>query len=294
MTTHSTSPPHGPPRLVKGRASSGQAKPRVLAVGAHPDDVEFGMAGTLALLREAGYEPHIMTMTKGDCGTAGLEPDEIMGIRAQEAADAAALIGATYHPGLVRDLEVSYRMDLLRPATARIREINPHIMLVPSYDDYMEEHSETARVIVTAAFCKGMRNLFSDPARDPVCGDTYIYHAQPHGLRDRMNRYCPPELFVRIDSVIDVKENMLRCHKSQKEWLDVSQGMDAYLTTMRNLSSRVAGWTGKRSWKYAEGFRRHCHLGFAAEEKDPLREVLAKYVYASPAYKRLLKEPRAQ
>ncbi len=267
-------------------------KPRVLAVGAHPDDVEFGMAGTLILLRDAGYEPHIMTLAKGDCGTATLDPDEVMGLRAQEAADAAALIGATYHPGLIKDLEVSYRMDLLRPATARIREINPIIMLVPSYDDYMEEHIETARMMVTAAFCKGMRNLFTDPQRDPVGGDTTIYHAQPHGLRDRLNRYCPPETFVRIDSVIGLKENMLRCHRSQKDWLDVSQGMDAYLVTMRNLSAEVARWTGKRSWKYAEGFQRHCHLGFATEEKDPLREALAKYTYANPAYKKLLRKPK--
>ena len=268
-------------------------KPRVLAVGAHPDDVEFGMAGTLILLRDAGYEPHVMTMTRGDCGTARDEPGKIMQTRRREAAEAAALIGATYHPGLVKDLEVSYRTDLLRMATARVREINPHIMLVPSYEDYMEEHSETARVIVTAAFCKGMRNFFTEPSLPAVGGDTYIYHAQPHGLRDRMNRYHPPETFVRIDSVIKMKEEMLRRHKSQKAWLDVSQGMDSYLTIMRGYSAEVARWTGKRSWKYAEGFQRHCHLGFAAEEKDPLREILAKYVYANPAYKKLVGRPGA-
>jgi LmbE family N-acetylglucosaminyl deacetylase len=267
-------------------------KRRALAVGAHPDDVEFGMAGTLALLRDAGYEPHIMTLANGSCGTAQYDEETIIKMRAKESAEAAAVIGATYHPGLVKDLEVYYKSDVLRMACARVREVNPHIMLVPSYDDYMEDHSEAARVMVMAAFCKGMRNFQTIPPRPPVPGDTFIYHAQPHGLRDRMNRYHPPETYVRIDSVIDLKEEMLRCHRSQKDWLDVSQGMDAYLTTMRELCAEVARWTGRRGWKYAEGFQRHCHLGFSTEEKDPLREILSKYVCAHPDYGKLLRKPR--
>ena len=178
-------------------------KCRVLAVGAHPDDVEFGMAGTLILLRDAGFEPHIMTICQGDCGTAEMDAETAIRVRREESTKAAELIGATYHPGLVHDLDVHYHNSLTRLVCGRIRQINPYIMLIPSYNDYMEDHSESARVLVMAAFCKCMRNYPCLPPMDPVFGDTYIYHAQPHGLRDAMNRYHPPELFVRIDSVVD-------------------------------------------------------------------------------------------
>jgi len=265
-------------------------KRRVLAVGAHPDDVEFGMAGTLILLRDAGFEPHIMTVANGSCGTAEYDEPTIIEIRGKESTRAAGLIGAVYHPGVVNDVEVFYNSEVSRKVCARIREINPCIMLIPAYDDYMEDHSEAARVLVMAAFCKGMRNYFSIPPVDPVFGDTYIYHALPHGLRDGMNRYHTPETYVNVGSAVDVKEEMLRCHESQKNWLDVSQGLDAYLTTMRELCGEVARWTGQ-GWDYAEAFSRHCHLGFAEKEADPLREILKDYVYANPNYEKTLNRP---
>jgi N-acetylglucosamine malate deacetylase 1 len=266
-------------------------KKTVLAVGAHPDDVEFGMAGTLMLLRDAGFEPHILTFCNGSCGTAEYDEATIIRIRREEAANAAKLMGAIYHPGLVFDLEVFYNHDCMRKACAIVREVNPYIMLVPSFNDYMEDHTETARVMVMGAFCKGMRNFASIPPLAPVFGDTFLYHALPHGLRDAMNRTHLPETFVKIDSTIDAKENMLRCHASQKNWLDVSQGMDSYLKIMRELNGKIARWSKQPGWEFAEGFRRHCHIGFSAEEKDPLREILKKYIHVNPDYEKTLNRP---
>ena len=265
-------------------------RPRALAVGAHPDDVEFGMAGTLIQLGKKGYELHILTLANGSCGTAEYDEETIIRIRREEAARAAALIGATYHPGLVKDLEIFYNGPVLRKACAKVREINPHILLVPSYDDYMEDHSECARVMVMAAFCKGMRNFTTDPVRPPVFGDTYIYHAQPHGLHDAMRRVHPPELYVNVAAEVDAKEAMLRCHASQKNWLDVSQGMDSYLKSMRDLCAELARRAGQ-GWSYAEGWQRHSHLGFAQRDADPLAGLLADTTYRNPDYLRGLIAP---
>ncbi|GAF94676.1 unnamed protein product, partial [marine sediment metagenome] len=108
-----------------------------LAVGAHPDDVEFKMAGTLSLLGKAGFETHILTVANGSCGTAEYSEQDIIRIRRQEADDAARIMDATYHPGLVNDLEVYYDSALVRKATAVVREIRPNIVLAPSLNDYM-------------------------------------------------------------------------------------------------------------------------------------------------------------
>lgn len=244
-----------------------------LAVGAHPDDVEFLMAGTLSLLADAGYEPHIFTVGNGNCGTATYSHDEIIRLRKQEAIDAAAIIGGTYHPGLVNDIEIWYEDSILRGVTAVVREVEPEIVLVHSPDDYMEDHQNASRLMVSACFCRGMRNWISDPQHAPTMQDVYVYHAQPFGNRDGMRNLVVPSLYVDVSEKIQTKEQMLRCHVTQKEWLDVSQGKDSYLIAMRDICAEV-GQMAPEQVEYAEGFRQHLHVGMSAQEGDKLSDVL--------------------
>ena len=78
----------------------------VLALHAHPDDVEFQCAGTLILLREAGCEVTIATMTPGDCGSAEYDAEAIAAIRREEARKSAEVIGAEYVCLEFRDLAI--------------------------------------------------------------------------------------------------------------------------------------------------------------------------------------------
>jgi LmbE family N-acetylglucosaminyl deacetylase len=248
-------------------------KTRVFALACHPDDIEFMMGGTLFLLKSAGCDLHYMTLANGSCGTTELGVEEIVKIRRTESQRAAELLGATYHESLVNDLEVLYTQDLLRRVTAIIRRIKPDIMLLPSPQDYMEDHMNTARIAVSAAFYQGLRNYSSTPPVPPIQQDVTLYHALPYGLSDGLRRRIIPDFYVDISPVIDKKEQMLACHNSQKAWLDVSQGLDTYLITMREMSQEVGRMSGK--FKYAEGWRRHSHLGYSSREIDPLGEILA-------------------
>ncbi len=248
-----------------------------LAVGAHPDDVEFLMAGTLALLGDAGYELHIMTIGNGNCGTAQHTHEEIIRIRGREARNAAAIIGAEYHPGLVNDIEIYYEDELLRRVTARVRQIQPTIVLTHSPQDYMEDHMNTSRLMVTACFCRGMRNWLSIPSEPPTFQDCYIYHAQPLGNLDPLRQPIIPSLLVDVTSKMEVKEAMLREHKSQKDWLDVSQGKDAYIDAMKEMAEQVADMSDS-AVRYAEGWRQHLHVGLSAQDGDPLSEALGDKV----------------
>jgi len=72
--------------------------------------------------------------------------------------------------------------------------------------------------------------------------------------------------------VLARKRAMLACHASQKEWLDVTQGMDAYLDEMERMSREVGRMSGKH--EFAEGWRRHSHLGFGPEDFDPISDLL--------------------
>lgn len=242
------------------------------AIGAHPDDIEFFMAGTLILLRDAGYAIHYMTLANGCCGTTQYDPQTITAMRRTEAAKAAASIGATFHDSICNDLEVFYDLPTLKKLASVMRVVAPDIVLTHPPADYMEDHMNTCRLVVTAAFARGMPNFEVAPARACVDKKVTIYHAQPFWNRDAMRRPVEPDLFVDVSSVEEQKVAMLALHASQKQWLDESQGHDSYLKTLRDLDEEVGRMSGL--FRVAEGWRRHLHLGFCGEKDDPLREAL--------------------
>ena len=250
----------------------------VFAFSCHPDDIEFMMGGTLFLLQQAGCTLHYLNVANGSCGSTELGPAETAAKRRIEAQAAAALLGAVFHESLAPDLEVFYTPELVRRATAVIREVKPDILLLPSPEDYMEDHMNTSRIGVTAAFCRGMPNFATLPPVAPTFQDVALYHALPYGLADGLRRRIQPDFYVDVSTVIDRKQAMLACHESQKKWLDVSQGLDSYLIAMRDMSAEVGRMSGR--FRFAEGWRRHSHLGFSARDTDPLAELLRGHITA--------------
>jgi len=247
-------------------------RPTVLAVGAHPDDIEFMMGGTLARLGKKGWEIHCLVVGNGSCGTATESPKTIIKRRKEEARKACAVIGATLHGGFSNDLEITYTPKLISRMLAVVRKTKPRIMLVPSPVDYMEDHSITARLAVTAGFARGMRNFPCTPHLPPANFPLTVYHALPYGLRGPLRERIPAGQYVDITSAMETKTRMLACHKSQKEWLDKSQGMDSYLREMEK-QSREVGMMSKK-YKMAEGWRRRTHLGFTDGDTDPMGKTL--------------------
>jgi len=136
----------------------------------------------------------------------------------------------------------------------------------------MEDHVNACRLAVTAAFARGMPNYPTVPARAPVEQPVTIYHAQPHGNRDPLGAVVRPNLFVDVTDVMPQKSAMLGCHKSQQDWLDTSQGLNSYVQTMHDLMREVGAMSGR--FTYAEGWRRHLHLGFCDASADPLPKAL--------------------
>ena len=251
-------------------------KKTVLAIAAHPDDIEFMMAGTLLLLREAGCEVHYMNVANGCCGTDRHEIDEIIAIRQKESKEASDYLGAVFHDSLVNDLEIFYEKKLISQLCSIVRQVAPDIILTQYPFEYMEDHSNTCRAVVTAVFCRGMRNFPVEPTAKPISKPVTLYHSLPYGLTDPLRQPVNADFYVDIEPYIDKKAEMLAKHKSQKEWLDVSQGMDAYLTTMKEMCAEVGKLSG--TLKYAEGWIRHSHLGFCEKDANPLVKILKSHV----------------
>ncbi len=255
-----------------------------LALFAHPDDIEFVAAGTLLQLKQRGWEIHYMNVSTGNCGSAEFSPAKTRRVRLAEAKAAAEILGAHFHPPLCDDLEIRYEMKLLRRIAAVIRESQASIVLTHSPQDYMEDHMSTCRLAVTAAFTHGMPNFHSLPPRPTYAHDVTLYHAMPHGLCDPLRRKIIPGAFVNTTAVHATKLAALAAHQSQQGWLDVSQGMNSYLRSMEEMS-RAVGKLSKK-FKLAEGWRRHLHLGFSANDIDPLAETLGKDCLANVGYER--------
>lgn len=247
-----------------------------IAIAAHPDDIELMMAGTLLQLKAAGYETHYMNLSAGNLGSSTIDGETIRAIRLEEARKAAAILGAIFHPPFCNDLEIVYCTETLRCLAAIIREVKPAILLTHSPTDYMEDHTTTCRLAVTAAFARGMPNFSTVPERQAANDDCTVYHALPHTLRDPLRRRIMAGSFVNTTAVQKLKLEALKAHQSQQEWLDVSQKLNSYLQAMEDISLDVGKMSG--AFTHAEGWRRHLHFGFCGPEADPLQDLGSDYL----------------
>ena len=241
----------------------------VLGIFAHPDDAEIMCAGTLSLLKKAGWSVHIATMAPGDKGTAEYSREEISRIRKSEAAAAAKLLSATYHCLEFEDIYIMYDRESINKTTSLIRKIGPSVVFTHSPNDYMIDHETTSKIVQTACFSAGIKNLeISEIPFEPV---PYLYYCDSMEAKDILGRPIYASMFIDITSEILIKENMLVCHASQRNWLLKHHKMDEYILSMKQFGEQ----RGKEiNTKYAEGFRQH--LGHGYPHDNILKEILAE------------------
>ena len=259
-----------------------------IAIGAHPDDIEFYMAGTLLLLKRAGYDIHYFNLANGCCGSQQYNARQLSRIRLAEAKRAAKVLGAHFHPPVCNDLEILYELKLLRRVAAVIREVKPNVVLTHPPVDYMEDHTNTCRLVVTAAFAHAMPNFQSLPPRATADYDVTVYHSIPHTMREPLRRLVIPESFVNVETTLSIKRAALAEHHSQQDWLVASQGVNSFLAKAES-DARLVGRVSKK-FKFAEGWRRHLHYGFSATDVDPVRDALGKNHLINKTYEQNLKK----
>jgi LmbE family N-acetylglucosaminyl deacetylase len=243
----------------------------VLAIFTHPDDAEMACAGTLSLLKKAGWEVHITTMAPGDKGTTEYSREEISRIRKAEAARSAAIIEATYHCLEFEDVYVMYDRDTINRTIAIIRKICPAIVFTASPNDYMIDHEITSKVVQTACFSSGIKNMEVDvPPFEPV---PYLYYCDPMEGKDILGKPVVPSMYSNISSEINIKEKMLASHESQRNWLLMHHKIDEYILAMKRFAEERGKMAGTQ---YAEGLRQHLGHGFPQE--NILKKILGDKV----------------
>lgn len=251
----------------------------VLCVMAHPDDAEILSAGTLALLKERGWGIVIASMTPGQAGSVVLGPEEISAVRRAEGQAAAAVLKGSYYCIESKDVCIMYDEPTLMNVVRLFRQVNPSVVITASPSDYMLDHEITSHLAQTACMAAVIPNIHIT-GTVPMARVPHLYYADPVQGKDRLGNEILGDILVDVDTVIHVKEQMLCCHASQREWLRKISGVDEYVILMKTFAERNGKLAGCR---YAEGYRQH--LGFSYPQDDLLKTTLGKLVH-----KRISKE----
>jgi LmbE family N-acetylglucosaminyl deacetylase len=258
---------------------------RVLAVGAHPDDVEIFCAGTLLLLQEQDYELHIATLTLGDCGSKALSPEEVREVRRREAESACRKASAVYRHLGFNDFSIYNTDDSNRRVAALVREVDPAIVFTHSPQDYLADHETTSLLVRNACFTAAAPNYETPPCaqRSAASGIPHLYYAQPMEGIDLFGREVTPQFYVDVSTVFERKFEMLACHESQRKWLREHHGIDEYIESTRRWhadSGRRASKLCGREVAYAEAYRQH--LGHAYPRDNVLARLLGERLLPEP------------
>jgi LmbE family N-acetylglucosaminyl deacetylase len=224
---------------------------RALAVSAHPDDIEFGLAGTVAVWADQGAEVTFCIVTDGSTGTQdkSLMGSGLKNLRREEAEAAARVLGAHEVVWLDRpDGYVEYTLDLRRDIAAVFRRTRPHRYVVmdpdPVIGDWFVNHPDhravalaSLDVTLTAGTTPGHFPELLEQGLEPWRGLRELWIMGPGG---------GPRV-VDISTTIERKIDALMCHKSQVG--DDRERIEGW------IKERTAGVGRPHGYAYAESFR---------------------------------------
>ena len=217
---------------------------RILAVGAHPDDIEISCAGTLAKYAQQGVQVSIAVATDGSAGHMIIPAKELAEIRHREAEKAAKIIGADFYwmgyvdEYLFEDIETRLRFVEL------IRKAKPDVIITHNPEDYHPDHRAVSRLMFDASFVSSLKNVTTESPFHPGVQPLYYFDTITG------TSFQPTE-YVDVTDTFEIKKEMLACHDSQIRWLRDHDNVD--LHDMMEILTRARGY--QSGVAFAEGFR---------------------------------------
>jgi len=219
----------------------------ILAIGAHPDDLEISCAGTLAKLVGEGHKVTLCHASTGDKGHYVIPPERLIPMRAEEAREAAALIGCESVCLGLMDGEIYSDSEETRLLFVElIRMTRPDIVITHASNDYMPDHTAVNKLVFDATF---LASLPAPRTASPAIGKipSLFYMDNLSGM------HFQPTIYVDVTEQFDTKIKMLSKHRSQLEWLKDHDNVDIvdFVYTLGKMRGIQAGC------RYAEGFIQH-------------------------------------
>ena len=173
----------------------------LLAIAAHPDDVEQTCGGTLLRAAEAGYRTGIIDLTAGDMGTRGT-PET----RVAESLDAAKILKVEHRENLhMPDARLQNSLDARKALAIRLRELRPRTVILPYWEGRHPDHYRAAEMGYEACFLAGLRKL--DPETDPHRPFKIVYSS--------LYANVTPSFVVDVTPYFDRRMDSLLAYRSQ-------------------------------------------------------------------------------
>lgn len=244
-------------------------QPRVLVIGAHPDDCEIKCGGTAALWAGLGFTVRFVSATNGGTGHHAIGGIELVRRRVDEAAAAARVIGIESQVMDPTDGSLEPTLTNRRAFIRLIREFRPDLILTHRPNDYHPDHRYTSQLVQDSAYLVTVpNNLPTVPAlrENPVIAY----------LSDNFQKPLPfqPDVVVGIDGMIEKKIDMLHCHVSQfYEWLPWNQQKE---DEVPSAPRERRAWLKKQRLPADEA----CATLYRAKLKAPYGKAGAKFKYA--------------
>jgi N-acetylglucosamine malate deacetylase 1 len=217
---------------------------RVLAVGAHPDDLEILCGGTLARYVQEGHEVVMCHASRGDRGSFVHTREEIARIRCEEARRAAAVAGAEYATlGFSNGEVLASDPEQRRAVVDLVRAARPDVIITHDPADYMSDHNEISKLVFDCSFHATLP-LFETAKPHDSLVTPILYMETVMGIG-----FLPTE-YVDVSGTIETKVAMLEAHQSQLTWLRDHDGVD--IVEQMRTTTRFRGQ--QCGVAYAEGF----------------------------------------
>jgi LmbE family N-acetylglucosaminyl deacetylase len=229
----------------------------ILAIGAHPDDIEFTCAGTLLKYRAAGHRIFVALTTSGNIGSNVIEGREkIAATREAEQLEAAKLYGAEVRFLRYNDEGLVDSEELRRSILSAMRWANPDVIFTNFPGDMSTDHNVTGTIVGRMMLSLPGKNV---PADEPPITKTpsLFYWDTAAGLAFQ------PEAYVDITDTMETKLKSLELHKSQFAWMSTFQ--EASLTGHCRVLGEFRGLA--IGCKYAEAFRAYRIHGYMPDFK---------------------------
>jgi len=218
---------------------------KVLAGGAHPDDVEILCGGILARYADQGVNVTILTVTNGEKGSLDKPPESVVEIRNEECKLTAAVIGADWFSPGVPDRQVAWNEQLHIAMIQAIQQADPDVIITHPSNDYASDHVETSKAVVNTSFYTPCPQFTASDGnfRKKVAPVYFMDTACGVGFE--------PVEYVDITDTLSTKLDMLSKHASQYDYLEKRDGMD--FAELIRTSARYRGF--QCGCKFAEAFR---------------------------------------
>jgi N-acetylglucosamine malate deacetylase 1 len=220
------------------------SQPAVLAIGAHPDDLELTCGGTLAALARRGVAVHMAVVTAGEGGSHTLDGPATRRVRLAEAARSAEICGArSFHHLGMADQGAEHTIERRRELTDLIRRLKAGVILGHAPGDYHVDHRVAHELTFAARCAAPVPNFATEPPLQHMPHLAYFDNLQGLGFE--------PHVWIDIGETIEVRQRMLAAHESQFALMRAIYGQD--LAEMSDRLARMRG--GQRGCAFAEAFR---------------------------------------